>query len=53
MVLGIPFEFEPNSMRRVPTAINMKGEDPDMADRKRAVRSRRVNGGLEALVVVE
>lgn len=53
MVLGIPFGFEQNSMRRVPTAINMKGEDQDMADRKRARRSRRVNDALETLVVVE
>lgn len=41
------------AMRRVPTAIDVKGEDVDVTDRKKARRSSRVNDAMEALVVVE
>lgn len=41
------------AMRRVPTAIDVKGEDIDVTDRKTARRSTRVNDVMETFVVVE
>lgn len=36
------------AMRRVPTVIDVKGEDLDVTDRKMARRNIRVNDALEA-----